>query len=198
MPTKEWLDQVEKTARTLAEGPDIEQRDPEYWTKWGELIRDYGNLVTPKTVVDLVHAAKSAVSVMIDRDDLLRRDKRFNLTEYVIEADDDESLKMWQDWAIEGTEYGRKWDHRVDWKQELSSITVQVGELGTMPVVVCFTWAVVADSRMVFWYPTSQVVDYVLCERWIKKHFKNSRMITDDIQNCISEQIQRRAKHKKK
>lgn len=196
MPTKEWLETIEAAAKKMAEGPSKDERSSAYWTHWGAFMKEYVSLVTPQAVLELVHMARTAASVLIEREDL-KKDSRFLKTEYTVQANDEDRTRMWEDWATDAADLGRKWDHRVEWVQDFRGQIVTVGELGTIPISITFTWATINRSEVVFWDATSQVVDYRLCETWIQKHFSKARRHVDDLRKVISEQKSRREKHNK-
>lgn len=198
MPSKPWLDSVEKIAKQMAQGPNKNEHSSSYWTHWGSVMREYVEIVTPQAVLELVEMAKKTTSVLIPKD--TSDDKRFERTEYVIEATTDERDNLWNIWAKEAQEFARIMppEKRVEWEQDLMR-QVYVGKIGTHDIVVTYFWMNINRSSMVFWEATSMVVDYDLIEQWNKQHFPKARLFetSTNFRNCLREQEERRAKHKK-
>jgi hypothetical protein len=79
--------------------------------------------------------------------------------------------------VVEATSYERhalwaKHNETVDWKAEGVGHGCKIGELDGRPVFVAFNYAKINGQLVVFYNPTSQVVDWEMVEKWIKEHFK--------------------------
>ena len=76
----------------------------------------------------------------------------------------------------------------IPWKQVMSGFGVTIGSLAGMPVVISLNWALIDGQLVMFWHPTSQVVDHRQIEEWLAKHFdamwdKSTRRAVCDADN---------------
>ena len=61
------------------------------------------------------------------------------------------------------------------WKQEGMGFLLTVGLMDDRPICVTFSFAVISEKRICFWEATSQLVDYVVVENWLKEKFPGVR-----------------------
>jgi hypothetical protein len=80
--------------------------------------------------------------------------------EYVVEANTFERHKLWEEWA---------WGD-VQWKDGTSGSLITVGYMGDSPVVISILVANILGYDVIFWHPTSRVVDYQMIEAWLEKN----------------------------
>lgn len=78
--------------------------------------------------------------------------------EGVVEANSYEYGAIWET-------YHRKLGHT--WVENLSGHGRTVGRIGDMPIAISLRTAVVKGFKILFVYPTSQVVDYRMIEAWL-------------------------------
>jgi hypothetical protein len=70
-----------------------------------------------------------------------------------------------------GFEHSRLWselEKQISWKEASSCPWLTVGVLDDRPVNVLFRFDVLNGQTVCFWEPTSQVVDYLLIEDFLK------------------------------
>jgi hypothetical protein len=69
-----------------------------------------------------------------------------------------------------------RWHDRygVPWEQDSLGMYEQIGKIGTRPVVVSVFWANIADRRVAFVEPTSELVDYTMVDDWCSAVFPNA------------------------
>jgi hypothetical protein len=80
----------------------------------------------------------------------------------------------------------RKWEQMHGW-------LVTVGRLDKRPICVSMTWNRIDGQLVMFWHPTSQVVDMVQIEKWFDKHFngkwdkgtRNARTDAMNFHHCL-------------
>lgn len=90
-------------------------------------------------------------------------------THFVVEATSCEQFFLWQQHAIESDKRIASRPRR--WEQTYHGWIVTVGHLNRRPVCVSMCWCLIDGRRVLFWYPTSEVVDHVQIEKWFSKHF---------------------------
>lgn len=82
-------------------------------------------------------------------------DPRFGLTEFVVKGNSFEVYTLWAECQRDG----------VPWKQE-KSVLMQVGRVNDMPVVISVRWEIIDGLRVLFWEPSSRMVDNQMIEEW--------------------------------
>lgn len=105
-------------------------------------------------------------------------------TFFVIEATSYEQLMLWQEW-----------NGKVAWKQDNLGWLETVGFLDNMPVCISIMRVNLNGHWVLFWFPTSQVVDHRLIDKWLDenvfkytpKHRGDLKPETDpmNFHNCI-------------
>lgn len=92
-------------------------------------------------------------------------DQRFRDTEVVVDANDYEQQALWE-----------KFHRAVEWAEELSGRgPIEIGRVDKRPISVVVTWCLVFGRRVAFVDPTSQLVDYVMVDRWQAHVFPRAR-----------------------
>ena len=109
----------------------------------------------------------------------MNHDERFaqnwRETVFMVEATGFERHALWLDWADDFTaqNYGRPWKSRVSWNQESLGSCETIGTVKELrvrrrPICVSVTWAIILGKRVAFYEATSQIVDYVVVEKWVE------------------------------
>lgn len=75
----------------------------------------------------------------------------------VVEMTREEEMAIWERYTKE---------YKYTWVSNNSGYGKNVGFLADMPVFISLSTAVVKGYKLVFWHPTSQVVDYRMIEDW--------------------------------
>lgn len=116
--------------------------------------------------------------------------KMLKETDAVVEADGYAKLKLWSEWAIENPWANDKEPRqRVHWEQISRGLieTVGVIRIGKeeMPVALSMFWDRLRVKKedvgrlVMFWHPTSQVVDHRMIERWFKENLRKGVQTSD-------------------
>lgn len=86
--------------------------------------------------------------------------------EYVVEATHDEQHLLW-------VAYYDRPDPRmpkIEWESISTGTGATVGEIDGRPICLSIFFARINGVLVLFWEPTSQVVDYVQVEAWLEKN----------------------------
>ena len=86
----------------------------------------------------------------------------FALTEFVVDATDDEMHQAWWKWSQV---------HLVPWEEVLRGYSVEIGKVANRPVVVCVIWAWINGHCVAFVEGVSALVDHTLIEAWQRAVF---------------------------
>jgi len=97
-------------------------------------------------------------------------ESRLRQTLFVVEATSFETHMLWQEHASGSTNRQKIFKPRR-WEQVNPGWSVTVGELDGRPVCVSMMWNRVDGHLVMFWEPTSQVVDHIQIDAWLGKHF---------------------------
>lgn len=187
MPSDKWLDEIEAITKTMVAGPSKDERSETYWEKWGETMRRYVELVRPQTVLDLIDLSRKTESVVFGWDP--KGFSRFAETEYVLEGTTDQYIELW-----------RRYKGQTEWDEIAEGLTVSVGRLGPDVIEVHYRFARINKSLVVFWEPTSEVVDYRLIYEWNKQNIPKNRYPEArhlKFAVVLADQEERRKKHRK-
>lgn len=84
---------------------------------------------------------------------------------YMIEANSFESMSLW-----------REYNEALEWKECTSGGPMfQLGELDSRPIVLGVNIIKVDGRKVMFYDPTSQVVDWVMVEDFLEKSWPNAK-----------------------
>ena len=90
-------------------------------------------------------------------------DEMLNAVDYIVEANSFEQTTLW-----------KKYHEKVKWEEHLSGFGVHVGDIADLhPVWISILVETINGKVVLFWYPTSNVVDYEMCERFIMRKTVN-------------------------
>lgn len=94
---------------------------------------------------------------------------------YFVQATSDEQFFLWKQYAnnSDNRDPGLK-RHWVEWKQENPGHIIEIGQLDKRPVVVSMFWINIEGRRVCFYESTSQVVDWVRIDEFIKACIKRT------------------------
>lgn len=88
-------------------------------------------------------------------------DDFFGEARLVVEASSFEHQALWKEFA-----------DKISWKQVLHGTIPTVGHLEGKPVSVSIQFAVLEGHGVLFWHPTSVMVNYELIEAWLRDSVK--------------------------
>lgn len=93
---------------------------------------------------------------------------RLRDTFYIVEANDYERLALWRESAKDAD--NPVIHEPVNWHQESEGVAVDLGTLDEMPVMVCLTWAIINNIRVMFVDPVGQIVDWRMIDKWLAEN----------------------------
>lgn len=104
--------------------------------------------------------------------------EHFKNIAYIVEANSFEQLSLWQTWHNE---------KHIPWIEISQGLITTVGEFAEFPVCIEINFALICNQRVVFYYPTSEVVNWTLIKEWWKMHQPSAPHCNAmNFQNCIS------------
>jgi len=86
-------------------------------------------------------------------------DPRFKDTIFRVEANSYEHLCLWNEWK-----------ERIKWEDDNLGIWYQIGEINNLPICISMRWTKINNYLILFYHPTSRIVDHDQIEDWFKKH----------------------------
>lgn len=123
---------------------------------------------------------------MIDRMTFSRMDsdERFKYTMFVVEANSYEAQALWYVWH----DSPRFKQPPVTWEQVNPGFLSTIGQIGDKPVCIDMFWNLVNGVPVLFYHPTSKMVDWDMIEEWLKnncnpRYDNNHRRAHTDAQN---------------
>ncbi len=99
----------------------------------------------------------------------------FGNVDYIVEADSYAQHSLWRNHATASKEFGSPCldGPFVDWIQENVGYLLQIGKVDDRPIAISVNYARINNKRIMFYYASSQLIDYVMVESWLKKFGKN-------------------------
>ncbi len=97
---------------------------------------------------------------------------------YIVEDPEDKELTKFLEGVVGSVEasdfeyfslYEDEKSHGSEWKENLSGIWRNIGSIADRPVCVSLRTAEINGAKILFWHPTSPMVDYDLIEAWLKR-----------------------------
>jgi hypothetical protein len=84
------------------------------------------------------------------------------------------------DFVVEADEFARFqlniiWRHRVKWDFDPRCYTVNVGTFAGYPVNICLQFAMLNGKRIMFYSPSSQIVNYEMIDKWLLAYCNPTR-----------------------
>ena len=121
----------------------------------------------------------------------MKVDPRFKNTEFVVEADDFAIQTLWT-----------KFSTQYNWEQDCKGLMETVGYLNNHPVCVNFRWAKINEHLILFYNPTSQIVDHHMVDEWLKKYCNpgrhtdanNFHQVISYVRDCKAQELLTEAK----
>lgn len=76
----------------------------------------------------------------------------------------------------------------VEWEEMREGEMATIGELDNRPIAVSIRWARINGKIVMFYWPTSQLVDWKMVEEWRGKEYKHCRNQCDanNFHNCLA------------
>jgi hypothetical protein len=96
----------------------------------------------------------------------LSHDEKLKRVSFFVEANSYEQLSLWREFYK-----NVKPEERLEWIQDSLGFMRQVGELKNKPVMVSFSFYVIGNTYICFYYACSNFVDYKMVEDYIKTNF---------------------------
>ncbi len=94
-----------------------------------------------------------------------------------IELNDFEQHTVWRDFSPQAQEWRRKQDttQLTTWESHSSGFRVQVGAMGKKPIWLSISFATLDGVLVMFYHPTSKVVDYDQIDAWLDEHLPQTK-----------------------
>jgi len=123
-------------------------------------------------------------------------ENRLKHTFFLVEANSNEYMSLWEKYSGQSiykiTYQGKPAYESFEWENRIGGWGVTVGEIYKRPICISVSWTRINGKWVCFWYPTSQMVDYVKIEKWLDEHFKGThdngrRSVCDasSFHNCL-------------
>lgn len=109
-------------------------------------------------------------------------ESRLSKTLFIVEATSFEQHSIW-----EKNRDGRFASH-FEWQHIPDGWLVEVGEINSKPCCISVSWAKIEGYLVMFYHPTSRMVDWQMIEAWISESFQGkwdsgTRKAKTDAQN---------------
>lgn len=88
--------------------------------------------------------------------------------------------------CVEATSFEQQclWEkNQKGWTEVLGGYGKEIGELDGRPVVISLRVAIIFDQRVIFYHPTSQVVDWGMIVNWLDKNMPWSAKVNGQLRN---------------
>ncbi len=96
-------------------------------------------------------------------------------TEYIVEANSFEKHTLWDEYNTTN-----------NWEQHLSGWLPKVGVTDERPVCISVLWATINGKFVLFWHPTSSLVDHFKIEEYLKTKCPNVKSCdANNFHQCI-------------
>lgn len=102
-------------------------------------------------------------------------DKRLAESFYAIEADSYAYHMIWKQYFYDIAPEKRQYD----FVQDNSGLGHEIGKIGGKSVVLQFNWWIINGHRVLFYHVMSQVADWEMVEKWLKKNMAHLKYKTD-------------------
>lgn len=95
---------------------------------------------------------------------------------FIVEASSFEQLMLWQQHArgsifsVVDKNHNLAFE-QLSWEQSGGGSLVTVGYHCRQPVCISLSWCRIDGQIIMFWEPTSRVVNHEMIEKWLKEHF---------------------------
>lgn len=94
-------------------------------------------------------------------------DEKLKRSSFFVEANKFEQFILWKD-----NYHNNKDVDKLEWVQDTSGFFREIGSIGhNKPVTVNFTFCIIGETYICFYYPSSRYVDYKMVEDWIEKNY---------------------------
>ena len=117
-------------------------------------------------------------------------ESRLKKTFFIVEATSFEVSCLWRDYCnrSDRPRYGE-----MTWKQVNPGWMIHICDINNRPCNISTSWYEIDGKLVMFWYATSQLVDYLEIEKWLEEKFagtygKDTRRAATDANNfhlCI-------------
>jgi hypothetical protein len=86
-------------------------------------------------------------------------------TKFLVEASSAEQRFLWEKWVD-----NLKIIREDEWVQKNPGYSLTIGEIKGRPIVISISWVVIKGVLVGFYEATSQLVDWVMIEKWLDEH----------------------------
>jgi len=114
-----------------------------------------------------------------------KKDKRFDDVVYRVEANSFEYISLWK----ENDNLPEGHHMKVKWEEDAPGFWKEIGRLAGYPICVECFFTKLNGKRVVFFDPTSRVVDWDIVQKWVKEQCPEGTPKCDAMNfgHCINE-----------
>ena len=94
-------------------------------------------------------------------------DPRFRETKFVVEANDCEFLYLWKDFSEQHNK--SVLNRKYNFEEDNRGLCYTIGRAGNKPISVTFRWCLIDGFRIMFYYPSSLLVDHEQINSWLER-----------------------------
>ena len=131
--------------------------------------------------------------------------KEIEKVDYAVEANDFETLKLWEECAAKlkiGDESicSSTQTKKVSWDAYQKGLCITIGYVEKHPVNVILDWANIDGRKVLFYQACSRMVDYEMVENWIRENCLNPNGTRTNAMNfhIITNEIKLKTKNQTK
>ena len=106
-------------------------------------------------------------------------ESRLAETDYLVEATSNEWFSLWDRWCEKSRHH---WEPVFKEWEQLGGWLTSIGEINDRPIAIELNWTKLDGFLVCNWEATSQLVDYVMINKWItenygRTHYNNSHSL---------------------
>ena len=92
--------------------------------------------------------------------------------DFLVAANSNERFNLWLEYS--NSYKDERKNTRVDWKQISTGFMRTIGYLDSRPVEIEFSFAIIKEKMVAFYYGCSQVVDHKMIDEWLISRFQRT------------------------
>lgn len=99
----------------------------------------------------------------------------------VCEASDSERHFLWRLYSPEGRAMLGlpPLESVATWEQDTRGLFFQIGEVDNRPITLALNFAMINNTKYMFWWCPSQLADYAMVHQWLEAHMSDQALKID-------------------